>query len=230
MRRRIASGVALGVLVLLVLDALMLRLGLGVGLVPRLAGSWLWITSRAAGVTAFCALSLDVAFGLFLSTGAADRAIPRAQSVEAHRWLSAATLTLTGLHAGALLGDRFVRFDLFDLTVPFLSTYRPFAVGLGLLAMYLAFLVHQSFEWRKRLGAKLWRSLHYASFAVYAAALLHALLAGTDARALSGVYVASGAIVGTLILARIAIARRERDDSNSSSARPGRDRRSAELS
>ena len=105
MRRHLALGVALGALGLLVLDAVVTRSGLGAGAVPKLAGSSLWITSRAAGVTAFLALCLDVAFGLFISTGAADRAIPRARIVEAHRWLSAVTLALTAVHAGALLGD-----------------------------------------------------------------------------------------------------------------------------
>lgn len=207
MRRTLALGFALGVLALLLLDALVTRSGLAAGAVPKAAGSSLWITSRAAGVTAFLALSLDVALGLLLSTGVADRVIPRARSLEAHRWLSAATLAMTAAHAVALLGDRFIRFDVLDLTIPFLSAYRPFAVGLGLVAAYVALAVHQSFAWRKRLGVKVWRSLHYASFAAYAAALLHGLLAGTDARALSVLYLASSVVIGTLVLYRVASAR-----------------------
>ncbi len=208
MRRQLVLGVVLGAFVLLVLDAVVTRLGLGASAVPKLTGSSLWITSRAAGVTAFLALSLDVAFGLFISTRAADRAIPRARIVEAHRWLSAVTLTITAVHAGALLGDRFVRFDVLDLLVPFLSTYRPLSVGLGLLAAYVTIVVHHSFSWRKWLGAKVWRSLHYASFAAYAAALLHGVFAGTDTRALSGIYLSSAAVIGSLVLYRVAIARR----------------------
>lgn len=210
MRRRIALGIALGALVLLALDALVTRSGLGVSALPKLAGSSLWITSRAAGITAFLALSLDVAFGLFVSTGVADRVLPRARIVEAHRFLSAATLGFTALHAGALLGDRFIRFDVLDVLVPFVSAYRPLSVALGLVAAYVAFVIHRSFAWRKRLGAALWRSLHYASFAVYVAALLHGVFAGTDARAISGVYFASGSIIGSLVLYRIAIARTHR--------------------
>jgi DMSO/TMAO reductase YedYZ heme-binding membrane subunit len=141
------------------------------------------------------------------------------------------TLTLTAVHAGALLGDRFVGFDILDVLVPFVSEYRPLSVGLGLLVAYLAVVIHRSFAWRKRLGAKLWRSLHYGSFAAYAAALLHGVFAGTDARGLSGVYLASGALVGALLLYRVAIAtqrpkarilaqrRRTYPSSNSSSMR-----------
>lgn len=208
MARRIVLGVALGALVLLVLDAVLSRTGVGSSFVPELAGPSLWITSRAAGVTAFLALSLDVAFGLFVSTGAADRLLPRARALEAHRWLSAATLTMTALHAGALLGDRVVRFDVLDVLVPLLSAYRPIAVGLGLLAAYLAVALHQSFAWRKELGGKLWRTLHYASFAAYAAALLHGVLAGTDSGALWAMYLGSAVVIGALTLHRFGRARR----------------------
>lgn len=204
MRRPLALGMALGALVLLVLDAVVIRAGLGPGAVPKLAGSSMWITSRAAGVTAFLALSIDVALGLCISTGVADRAVPRARIVEAHWLLSAVTLTLTAVHAGALLGDRFIRFDVLDVLIPLVSRYRSLSVALGLLAAYLALAIHQSFAWRKRLGAKLWRSLHQASFAAYAAALAHGIFAGTDAGALSSVYLVSGVLIGGLVLYRVA--------------------------
>lgn len=206
MRRPLVYGVLLGVVALLLLDAIAQRAGIGGGMVPKMEGSTLWITSRAAGLTAFVALSLDVAFGLLVSTGAMDRVWPRAQIVEAHRWLSAATLATTAVHAGALLGDRFIRFDVLDLIVPSLSSYRPLAVGLGIAAAYLVVVVHRSFAWRKRLGTKVWRSLHYASFVAYAAALGHGVFAGTDTRALAGVYLASATVVGTLLLYRLAMA------------------------
>ena len=170
MRDGVARGVALGALALVVLDALAVRAGVGAGALPTLASAAAWVTSRAAGVTAFLALSLSVAAGLLLSTGVADRWLPRARSLELHRWLSAIALGTTALHAVALLVDRHVRFDALDVLVPLLAPYRPIAVALGVAAAYLALVVHLSFGWRKRLGARRWRSLHYASFAAYAAA------------------------------------------------------------
>lgn len=208
MRKQIVLGMALGALVILVLDAVATRSGWGPGVAPKLTGSSLWITSRAAGVMAFLALSLDVALGLFISTGVADRFISRARIVEAHRFLSLVALALTALHAGALLGDRFIRFDVFDVLVPFVATYRRLSVGLGLLAAYVVVVVHQSFAWRGWLGAKRWRSLHGASFVAYAAAFSHGIFAGTDTPALFAVYVASGSLVGCLVLYRVAIALR----------------------
>lgn len=210
MHRRLALGIAIGGGLLLLLDAIAVRLGLAVGAIPKLAGTSLWTTSRAAGVTAFLALTLDVVFGLFVSTGAADRRIPRARSVDIHRWLSTVALALTAAHAIALLGDRFVRFDVLDLLVPFSSSYRSFAVALGVLAAYGALLVHVSFSWRRRIGAKTWRKLHYVSFFVFAAALLHGLLAGSDSRSpgLLALYVSSASLVAALgIHRRLGLAR-----------------------
>jgi DMSO/TMAO reductase YedYZ heme-binding membrane subunit len=205
MRKRIVLGVAIGGALLLVLDAVAVRSGAAPGAIPKLAGSSLWITSRAAGITAYLALTLDVVFGLLVSTGAADRIIPRARSVETHRWLATAALSLTGLHALALLGDRFIHFDVLDLLVPLLSSYRSYAVALGVLAAYGALLVHASFSWRKRIGAKTWRKLHYVSFFVFVAALLHGMLAGSDSArpGLLAMYVSTATVVAVLVALRV---------------------------
>ena len=52
MRRRIALGIAIGAVLLLVLDAVAARLGHTAGAIPKLPGTAHWVTSRAAGVTA----------------------------------------------------------------------------------------------------------------------------------------------------------------------------------
>lgn len=77
-------------------------------------------------------------------------------------------------------GDRFIGFDALDLWVPFVAPYRPFAVGVGVLAAWFAVIVHASFGARRRLGPKAWRALHALSFLAYAFATAHGLTAGTD--------------------------------------------------
>lgn len=208
--RLIALGIAIGGVLLLVLDAVAVRTGVAKDTIPKLAGTSLWVTSRAAGVTAFLALTLDVVFGLFVSTGALDDFISRARSMEVHRWLSAVALSMVGIHALALIGDSFVHFDALDLLVPFLSSYRSFAVGLGVLAAYSALLVHASFSWRKRIGTKTWRKLHYTSFFVFVAAVFHGVAAGSDGgtTGMQALYISSATIVGALVAYRALKARR----------------------
>jgi predicted ferric reductase len=205
MRRPIVLGFFVALAVLILADAIAARAGVVAGF-ARSDGPWFWIASRAAGVTAFVALTLDVTFGLFLSTGLADAWIPRARSVELHRWLSASALALAALHALALAGDRFVRFDLLDALVPFLSSYRPFAVGLGVLALWLAWIVHASFSVRRRIGVARWRLLHYASFVVFVLAAAHGLLAGTDTARpwMTNIYIVAVATVVAMSVIRVA--------------------------
>lgn len=206
MTRRLAIGTAIGLLLLLVLDALAARLGIVSGVVPRLDGTAAWTTSRAAGVTAFVALTLDATFGLLVSTGAGDGLVSRARAMEAHRWLSSVAVAMIAVHALVLVFDRFVRFDVIDALVPFSSAYRPLAVGLGVIAAYATLVVHVSFFLRRRIGGKAWRKLHQVSFAAFGAALVHGLAAGSGASsfAMRSLYAASLALVGGLSLFRVA--------------------------
>src|SRR5690606_11094097 len=126
--------------------------------------------------------------------------LPRARSMDVRRWLSTVALGMTELNALVLLADRHVGFDLIDLGVPFVSSNRVFADALGVLAAYGAWLVHVSFSLRRRIGPKLWRKLHYLSFLVFLAALLHGLLASSGSRTpgLQALYVASATPVAML--------------------------------
>jgi methionine sulfoxide reductase heme-binding subunit len=183
--------------------ALAVRLGLLADVMPKL-GSEAWILARASGVMAFAALTLDVVFGLCVSTGVLDRAIPRGASVDVHRWLASVALAFVALHVVGLLLDSTVQFDALDALVPGLSSYRPGAVAVGVLAMYGTVVVDASFAWRKRIGVRAWRALHFVAFAVFAAAVAHGLAAGSDAGRLQLVYAGAAAIVVALVLVRVA--------------------------
>ena len=227
MRSATVTGVVVGLALLAVADALATRAGLVAGVMPRSAGPFLWAASRAAGVTAFVALALDVTFGLFLSTGAADGWISRARSVDVHRWLSSVTLVLVATHALLLVGDGFVRFDVLDGLLPFVAPYRPTAVALGVFATYLAVVVQVSFQLRHRIGARTWRRLHHLTFVVFVLATAHGVLAGSDTHLgwMRGVYLAAVVVASVLLLLRgrvawINRAQRAREHLRGPDARP----------
>ncbi|MCB9562603.1 MAG: ferric reductase-like transmembrane domain-containing protein [Kofleriaceae bacterium] len=205
MRRPLVVGAIVGVALLLVADAALTRAGVVVGALPRAAGPWPWVATRAAGVIAYLALTADVVFGLLVSSGAGDGWVARARSVELHRWLSSVTLALVAVHVVTLLADGFARLDVLDAVVPFASGYRPLAIGLGVLAAEVAVLVHLSFGWRKRLGARAWRRLHLATFGVFAAATAHGVRGGSDADVgwMRTIYLASIVVVALLLGARL---------------------------
>lgn len=201
----VVRGAVAGVIGLAIAAALLDRAGWATVELPRLAGHGAWHFSRVTGFTAFVALALDVTLGLLLSTRAGDRLISRAGGLDLHRWLSPLAIALTVAHGAVLLADRYMAFDALDVLVPFVSAYRPVAVGLGVIAAYLTVVVHVSFALRSRLGARTWRRLHYLSFVAFAGAAVHALAAGTDASrpwALA-VIAAPALVVGLLVVRRV---------------------------
>ena len=62
-----------------------------------------------------------------------------------------------------------------------------------------------SFYVRQHIGQRVWRLVHYASFAVYLLATVHGLQAGTDSRAVPivAMYIVSGATIIFLTMYRI---------------------------
>ena len=160
-----------------------------------------WLLARASGMTAYLLLTASVLAGLVLKARP-FRSLKPAQVTDIHRFLALLGLGTLALHGVTLLLDRAVTIPWVALLVPGLSPYRPLAVGIGVLAAELMVLVYASFSQRKRIGAKTWRKLHWASYAVFAGAAAHGLLAGSDTQqpwALA-LYVATiGAVVGSIV-------------------------------
>jgi predicted ferric reductase len=139
-----------------------------------------WYFTRSAGTVAYLLLAGSTIWGLMLSTKIIKEAVPAALALAMHNILSWLAVVLTGLHALALLWDSYYTYTLADLTIPFVGPYRPGWVGLGIIGFYLMFLTSLSFNFRKQIGQKRWRQLHYATFGVYILATLHGVVAGTD--------------------------------------------------
>jgi predicted ferric reductase len=200
MMRNVLRGIVIGSVVLALVSAIASRAGWGAISLPRPAGTIPWLLARASGYAAFVALSLDVIAGLLVSTRAGDRWMARGQLIDLHGWLSPIALALLVGHALSLLADRYIRFDVLDVLVPMLSPYRPVAVGLGIVAAYCAVVVHASFGFRRKIGTKAWRRLHYLSFVALGAAAVHAFLAGTDASRAWAIAICVVPLLGAAVL------------------------------
>lgn len=139
-----------------------------------------WYFTRSAGTVAYLLLASSTIWGLLLSTKLLKDHIPAALSLAMHNILSWLAVVLTSVHALALLWDSYYSYSPADLTVPFIGPYKPGWVGLGIIGFYLMFLTTLSFNFRKQIGQKRWRQLHYLTFGVYLLATLHGVTAGTD--------------------------------------------------
>ena len=119
-------------------------------------------------------------------------------------------MVLSAFHGLILLGDSYIGYNLNQILIPFASdAYRPFWVGLGQISMYLMIFVVVSFYLKRWISYRVWRTLHYLSFAVFALGLLHGLFSGTDSAGLPMllVYWSSAISVVGLIVYRIRQAR-----------------------
>jgi len=125
---------------------------------------------------------------------------PRFAVEEVHRFLAILTGVFLGLHVGALLVDRVVPFGVLQVLVPFTSSYRPFGVGLGVVAAELLVAVAVSNALRQHLPYRFWRRTHYLTIVVWLAASAHLMLVGTD-RGETWFAGLVGSAVGAVVLA-----------------------------
>ena len=163
-----------------------------------------WYTARAGGIVAAALLAGSVIAGLALST-APRRARPRsAWRLDLHRFLGGLACVFVVLHLAGTLFDRFVTFHVVDLLVPLTAQWHPWAVALGVVALYLLLAVEVTSLLKPRLPLAVWRSVHYASFPLFALVQLHILLAGSDRRSpwLLGGIVACDVVIAALLVRR----------------------------
>jgi len=164
-----------------------------------------WYTARAAGVVAYALLTGGVLLGVLLAGRARIPRWPQFAVTEVHRFVALLTGAFVVLHVYALLLDRYVHTSIAAVLVPGVSSYRPFWVALGTVAVELLAAVGLSNLLRKRLGHARWRRIHYLTFAVWAAATVHGIGAGTDSGAgwLRLLYVVSVGSVAAAVAWRV---------------------------
>jgi predicted ferric reductase len=99
---------------------------------------------------------------------------------EFHQFISLLAIAFLATHVIVLLFDQYLTFSVFQILIPFISAYRPFWVGVGILSLYLVLLVTVTFYLRDRIGQKSFRSIHTLSLLGFLGAAFHGLLSGTD--------------------------------------------------
>ena len=159
-----------------------------------------WILARASGLTAYVLLTLSVLAGLVVKSKPFGKAVRQPTVIDLHRFLALLGLGAIAIHGVALVLDTTVKITPAALLVPGLVPYRPLWTALGVLAAELMVLVYVSFALRRRIGARNWRRLHYATYLVFASATVHGLAAGTDSARPEAIWLYVGA-VGAVVTA-----------------------------
>ncbi|MBY8876234.1 ferric reductase-like transmembrane domain-containing protein [Actinacidiphila acidipaludis] len=142
----------------------------------------LWYATRAAGTASLVLLTLTVVLGIAAAGRYAPRNIGRFEVSALHRNLSLMTLVFLALHIVTAIADSFTHIGWPAAVVPFASSYRPLWVGLGAVALDLLLAVGITSAFRRRIGHRMWKAVHWSAYAAWPVALFHAAGTGTDTR------------------------------------------------
>lgn len=145
---------------------------------------WTWLGIRASGITAWGLLTAVVLWGLLLRTRLLGHGVKPPALLNMHRWLGALALAFLAIHLTLLVFDPVVAFTIPQLFIPGLAPWEPFAVALGIIAMWLMIPVSIVGRFRQRLGkhgARIFAKTHLIAYSAWPLATAHYVLAGTDA-------------------------------------------------
>lgn len=143
--------------------------------------SALWYLGRGTGVGALLLLTLSVCLGILTKSGRRVPGLSRFALTDLHRTASLTGSGLLVVHIVSLFFDPYSQLRLLDFLIPFQGSYRPIFLGLGTLALDLIVLVVGTSLLRHRLGPRVFRAVHWFTYALWPLALLHGLGIGTDA-------------------------------------------------
>lgn len=160
-----------------------------------------WHLIRSSGIVSYVLLMASTIWGLFISSQFAKEWSPGPVSLTLHTTVSWLALLLGLGHGLLLMFDDYFTYSLGDVLIPFTGPYRPELVGLGTLAFWMIVAVSISFAFKKRIGHKVWKRLHYTSYIAFVLVSVHGLFAGTDGSLLGfRVLVGCGVILVVLLL------------------------------
>lgn len=140
----------------------------------------LWALGRGTGVTALVMFTVALVLGIIARSGRPLPGLGRFGTSDLHRTAALTGTGLVAMHLGSLFFDPYAQLRVVDFAVPFLASYRPLWLGLGTLAVDTLAVVTVVSLLRHRVGPRVFRLVHWATYALWPVALLHALGSGTD--------------------------------------------------
>lgn len=131
------------------------------------------------GLAAISLLTLNILIGLLLSTKYNPvRRWPhrRINTLRLHNWTGYAALAVSLVHPALILFSSTAHFHLVDIVYPLNAPRQPYVNTLGALALYLLIITVATSYFRFQIGRKVWKSLHFATYALFGLYAVHALL------------------------------------------------------
>lgn len=171
----------------------------------------LWYTTRGAGAVTLVLLSAVVVLGLTARSRVEGRGWPRFLNAALHNDLALMSLVFLTVHIVTAVVDPFTHLGIVPAVIPFGSYYRTVWLGLGTIAFELLLAVVITSLLRHVIGKRVWRGVHWLSYAAWPIAVVHGLGTGTDALSWWMIAITTlcfGAVLGALLW-RLSVAPRD---------------------
>jgi predicted ferric reductase len=139
-----------------------------------------WYVTRASGIIAYLLLWFSTILGLAVTSKYLDGMLDRLFTYDFHEFISLLSVGFTLMHVIVLMLDLYMPYSLAQILVPFISPYRPFWVGVGVISFYIILLVTITFYLRNRIGRGAFRAIHVLSLLGYIGVTVHGYFSGTD--------------------------------------------------
>jgi predicted ferric reductase len=140
----------------------------------------LWALGRGTGVMALVLFTVSLVLGIVARSGRPAPWLGRFGTSDLHRTAALTGAGLVVAHVGTLYLDPYAQLRLVDVVFPFLGAYRPLWLGLGTLALDLLAVITVVSVLRHRVGPRVFRAVHWATYILWPVALLHAIGNGTN--------------------------------------------------
>jgi predicted ferric reductase len=147
---------------------------------PLISQSSYWYLTRASGFISLVLFSVAFTLGLLTAGRVWSPRWPRFVTESLHRSVSLIAVSMVVVHVATILLDSYVKIDIQDAVIPFVSAYLPFWVGLGAIAFDVIIALIITSLLRSRLNRFWWRAVHWLAYISWPVALAHTIGIGTD--------------------------------------------------
>ncbi len=165
--------------------------------------SWVWYFGRATGLVALVLLTATIVLGVLGPLRVSMRGLPRFALRTLHRDLALLSLLIIAIHVATVVLDGFVHIPLSAAVLPVGSSYRPFWIALGAVALDLLLAIVLTSLLRRQVGDWAWRLVHLLTYASWPVAVAHGLGAGSDSSRVWALAITLGCCA-TVVLATLA--------------------------
>jgi sulfoxide reductase heme-binding subunit YedZ len=169
------------------------------------SSDWYWYFGRATGLIALVLLTATIGLGVLGPLRISTATWPRFAIRTLHRDLALLSLLVIAIHVVTVVLDGYVRVPLSAAVLPVGSAYRPFWMALGAVSFDLLLAIVATSLLRRRFGDRVWRLVHWLTYASWPPAVAHGLGTGSDSTRVWALAITLGCctVVGLAALARV---------------------------